>query len=89
MGKEIILEILDVQNTNSLIAFTDGSCKGNPGPCGAGAVIYKGEEEIKLKKAVSKHVSILLGELIAVKLVLDHALSSNTLTGPENLAIFL
>lgn len=34
--------------------FTDGGSRGNPGPSGAGAVIYKGDEEIA-------HVSKFLG----------------------------
>jgi ribonuclease HI len=33
-------ELLAGVQPNSLIAFTDGAAKGNPGPCGAGAYIY-------------------------------------------------
>lgn len=35
--------------------FTDGGARGNPGPAGAGAAIYKGEKEIG-------HVSKFLGK---------------------------
>ncbi|MBX9765286.1 ribonuclease HI family protein [Patescibacteria group bacterium] len=35
--------------------FTDGGSRGNPGPAGAGAVIYKGEKEIG---HVSKYLGI-------------------------------
>ena len=38
-GKNIILEKIHQLKNNTTLAFTDGSCKGNPGPCGAGAAI--------------------------------------------------
>lgn len=37
-----------------IFIYTDGGARGNPGPSGAGAVIYKGEKEIG-------HVSKFLG----------------------------
>ena len=53
--------------------FTDGSCRGNPGPCGAGACLFlPNEERIDLKQPVSKRSSILLGELMAIKIALDN-----------------
>jgi hypothetical protein len=61
-GKRIILDLLDNQQSNSAVAFTDGSCSGNPGPCGSGAIIFHREEEIELKRAVSNRGSILLAE---------------------------
>ncbi|VDI01221.1 Hypothetical predicted protein [Mytilus galloprovincialis] len=39
-GKNIILEKIHQLKKNTTLAFTDGSCKGNPGPCGAGAAIF-------------------------------------------------
>ena len=41
---------------HSVFIFTDGSCRENPGPCGAGACVYlPGQEEcVKLKNPVSK-----------------------------------
>jgi hypothetical protein len=59
-GKRIILDLLNNQPSNSAVAFTDGSCSGNPGPCGSGAIIFHKEEEIELKRAVSNRGSILL-----------------------------
>ena len=43
---------------DSTIAFTDGSCMGNPGPCGAdGCISLLGvEEPVCLKKPVSNRV---------------------------------
>ena len=45
---------------DSTIAFTDGSCMGNPGPCRAGACIslLGVEEPVCLKKPVS--ISVVL-----------------------------
>jgi hypothetical protein len=65
-GKRIILDLLNNQPSNSAVAFTDGSCCGNPGPCGSVAIIFHKEEEIELKRAVSNRGSILLAEIIAI-----------------------
>jgi ribonuclease HI len=57
----------------SITIFTDGGARGNPGPAGAGAAIYKGEKEIG-------HVSKFLGvqtnnwaEYEALRLALETA----------------
>ncbi|CAG2222080.1 unnamed protein product [Mytilus edulis] len=71
-GKQIISEQLQSQTPNTAVAFTDGSCLGNPDPCGAGAIIYINDQEEKLKRPVSNKGSILLAELIAIKMVLDY-----------------
>jgi hypothetical protein len=71
-GKQIVLDKIANLPQNSILAFTDGSCINNPGSCGAGAVIFNGNSTIELKKPVSNRASILLGELIAIKLVLDY-----------------
>ena len=39
-SREIIEKIIDGYYEKTVIAFTDGLCLGNPGPCGAGACIY-------------------------------------------------
>ena len=71
-GKRIILDLLNNQPSNSAVAFTDGSCSGNPRPCGSGAIIFHQEEEIELKRAVSNRDSIVLAEIIAIKIVFDY-----------------
>ena len=55
------------------MAFTDGSCLGNPGPCGSGACIFvpNQTEPVSLKRPVTNRGSILLGELVAFLMVLD------------------
>ena len=77
-GKKHILDLLNNQPSNSAVTFTDGSCSGNPGPCGSGAIIFHKEEEIELKRAVSNRGSILLAEIIAIKIVLDYVYASSS-----------
>ena len=75
-SRTLINEILEACTPDTLTAFTDGSCHPNPGPCGAGACVYLPFETspVNLKQPVSKHGSILLGEMIAIKMVLDFIL---------------
>ena len=57
--------------SSALVCFTDGSCLTNPGPCGAGAVIYHPDGQIdSIKRPVAAYGSILLGELVAIFSVL-------------------
>ncbi|VDI64334.1 Hypothetical predicted protein [Mytilus galloprovincialis] len=71
-GKNLILNKLNTVSPSTVVAFTDGSCQSNPGPCGAGAIVIFNNKEIELKQPVSKRGSILLAELVAIKLVLDY-----------------
>ena len=75
-SRTLINEILEACTPDTLITFTDGSCHPNPGPCGAGACVYLpfGTSPVNLKQPVSKHGSFLLGEMIAIKMVLDFML---------------
>ena len=75
-SRSLIGGILEDCSPDTLIAFTDGSCHPNPGPCGAGACVYLPYETtpVSLKQPVSKHGSILLGEMIAIKMVFDFIL---------------
>lgn len=72
LSRDVIEEIIKSCDADTTIAFTDGSCMGNPGPCGSGACIFLPEvtDPVCLKKPVCKHGSILLGELIAIQMVL-------------------
>ena len=65
------------------MVFTDGSCLGNPGPCGAGGVfVYPGSSElVMLKQPVSSRGSILLGELVAIKIALQFIYRSKVQRG--------
>ena len=74
LSREIIGGLLDKCDMTTAVAFTDGSCLGNPGPCGAGACVFQPEktDPILLKQPVSSRGSILLGELVAIKMVIIH-----------------
>ena len=55
-----------------IYGFTDGFCRGNPGPYGTRACLFlPNEERVDLKQPVSTRSSILLGELIAIKVALE------------------
>ena len=40
LSREIIGAIIENCSEKTTIVFTDGSCLGNPGPCGGGACVY-------------------------------------------------
>ncbi|MEW8544656.1 MAG: reverse transcriptase domain-containing protein [Candidatus Thiodiazotropha sp.] len=71
-SRKIIESAIEESEPRSVFAFTDGSCRENPGPCGAGACILlpDGHEFVELKQPVSKLASILLGELVAISMAL-------------------
>ena len=74
MSRGIIGGILDSCDDGTAVVFTDGSCLGNPGPCGAGACVFPPgvSEPILLKQPVSSRGSILLGEVVAIKMALQY-----------------
>ena len=71
-SRRLIEKQIDRCEVDTVFIFTDGSCRGNPGPCGAGACVYlPGQEEsVELKKPVLRLASILLGELVAIEIAL-------------------
>ena len=76
-------------SASALVCFTDGSCLPNPGPCGAGAVIYHpdGQEEC-IKRPVAAFGSILLGELDAILSVTEHLVTNNSQIQHREIRIF-
>jgi ribonuclease HI len=73
--KEVVKYLIGDPKDTTIVAFTDGSCQGNPGPCGSGAVLYPGDYEgISLKRPVAQRGSILLTELVAILMVLEHCI---------------
>ena len=72
-GQSIIHEFLSEAPDMLCFAFTDGSCLENPGPCGAGAVIFFPDDPsgLELTRPVAARGSILLAELIAKLMVLE------------------
>ena len=87
-GRDLILQKITETTENIAIAFTDGSCLDNPGPCGAGTIVFVEEETTELKQPVCKRGSILLGELIAIKIVLEYIDQPEIRRKIEQLTIF-
>ena len=68
----MVMDMMMQSPEDTTFAFTDGSCQPNPGPCGAGAVLYPSHlDPVPLKKPVSKRGSIFLGELVAEQIALE------------------
>ena len=67
--------MVEICEPNDIVVFTDGSCLGNPGPCGSGACIFvpSQTEPVRLKRPVTNRGSILLGELVAILMALEFA----------------
>jgi ribonuclease HI len=85
---DLILQKITETTDNTAIAFTDGSCLNNPGPCGAGAILFVEEETTELKQPDCKRGSILIGELIAIKIVLEYIDQPEIRRKIEQLTIF-
>ena len=86
LSREIIGELLEKCDLSIAEAFTDGSCLGNPGPCGAGACVFLPDktEPTLLKQPVSSRGSILLGELIAIKMAINYIFNTRHQRPPNN-----
>ena len=86
-----VVENLIKDNTGmqTVLAVTDGSCRGNPGPCGAGACVFlPNNDEIELKQPVSKLASILLGELVAIQITLNYLIEEKKVRDISTILIF-
>jgi ribonuclease HI len=54
---------------NALLAYTDGACSGNPGPCGAGVVLIDGKQRRELSEYLGEGTNN-IAELTAIELAL-------------------
>ena len=72
-ARNVIEKVAKEAGTDVVSGFTDdGSCRSNLGPCGAGACLFfPSQERIDLHQPVARRASILLGELVAIKIALD------------------
>ncbi len=82
-ARKLILEL----EARAVLCFTDGACRGNPGPAGAGAVVVlrdgrRGEESRALGRATNN-----VGELTAILLAL-RLLEDATIDRQSEVAIF-
>ena len=89
-AKVTVQSLVENCSYNDLIAFTDGSCLGNPGPCGSGACIFipNDTEPVMLKRPVTNRGSILLGELVAILMALEFAQSEQRKRQIHGITIF-
>ena len=72
--EENVREMLDNTDDRDVLVFTDGSALGNPGPTGAGAVVYlDGYQSVPvlLKKSVSPMSNNYTGELVGIQIALE------------------
>jgi ribonuclease HI len=66
----VVKDLIGDPTDTTIVAFTDG-------PCGSGAVLYPGDNEgISLKRPVAQRGSILLAELVAILMVLEHCIAA-------------
>ena len=88
-GKELVLDMMMEAPEGTAFAFTNGSCLTNPGPCGAGAVIYLDQHQpVQLKRPVTRRGSILLGELVAILMMLEYALQNLAILSCRMIKVF-
>eukprot|EP00808_Paulinella_micropora_P013832 g76401.t1 len=83
--QESAKQLLEGFAANTIICFTDGACEGNPGPCGAGAIVEFGNKYCKQQrlaastepiKELQKHQALgqgtnNIGELTGVEMAVD------------------
>jgi ribonuclease HI len=63
-------EPLHTNSKNKVVAYADGACSGNPGPCGLGVVILDGDRRIERSEYLGQGTNN-IGELTAIQRVLD------------------
>ena len=81
--------IKDNTGIQTVLAFTEGSCRGNPSPCRAGACVFLPKNDaIELKQPVSKLASILLGELVAIQLTFSFLIEDKKKLDIDTVLIF-
>ena len=72
--EENVMEMLHNSDDKDVLVFTDGSALGNPGPIGAGAVVYLNGYQpvpVLLKKSVSPMSNNYTGELVGIQIALE------------------
>ena len=82
--EENIKVVLENLGNDCVAAFTDGSALGNPGPTGAGAVIYlQGllDNPVCLKKSICSNWNNYIGEIVGIEMALSFLQDEASITG--------
>ena len=82
LAKITTADYLSKLPNTTLIVFTDGSALGNPGPCGAAAIIHThglDMEPVILSRAISRNSSSYHAELAAIDLALEYVYKTTLL----------
>ncbi|MFU8806193.1 MAG: ribonuclease HI [Bradymonadaceae bacterium] len=66
-------ELIDVAAPEDGVVevYTDGACSGNPGPCGLGALLRRGDEYEEISQYLGTGTNN-IGELMAIRVALEH-----------------
>ena len=94
LAKETISNFVSTLPESTLIAFTDGSALGNPGPCGSAAIIYKDgfeNDPIRLRRPISVKSTSYHGEMDGLCLCISNAheiLTNESSNAIEKIHIF-
>ena len=90
--EENIRELLSKLQPEDVIVFTDGSALNNPGPTGAGRVVYMdgyNSTPVLLKKGVSPHSNNYTGELVGFQISLQFLAEIDKLRGKNVVKTFI
>ena len=73
----LFCQFIKFQPKNWTVYFIIEAPEGNPGPCGAGTVVYKpNHEPVQIRSPVCKKDSILLGEPVAILQATEHMIQN-------------
>jgi ribonuclease HI len=71
MARDAARALLDSLPPETVRVFTDGACRGNPGPAGSGAVVLLPDGRCGEASRALGHATNNVGELTAIDLALD------------------
>ncbi|MCA9552027.1 MAG: reverse transcriptase-like protein [Myxococcales bacterium] len=63
--------IAKLRDAGAVLCFTDGACKGNPGPAGSGAVVEPPEGPVRERSLSLGRATNNIAELTAIEMALD------------------